>query len=201
MVAHPSAVRLMLRVAQVVPRTESEGPGLRFAVWPQGCPLRCPGCCNPEMLDPLGGTPVPVGQLIEAALAEPAIEGLTLLGGEPFFQAAACAELCAGVRAHGLSVVIFSGYTLAELTAKGADPEWSRLLTQADLLVDGRYERARPETRRRFVGSQNQVLHFLTDRYSPSDPRVHGTNTVEIRLDRGALGVNGWPTLARRVLE
>ena len=39
-----------LPVAQFVPRTEAEGPGRRFALWVQGCPLRCKGCCNPEML-------------------------------------------------------------------------------------------------------------------------------------------------------
>jgi anaerobic ribonucleoside-triphosphate reductase activating protein len=44
-----------LRVAQVVPCTEAEGPGRRFALWFQGCPLRCPGCCNPEMLPFEGG--------------------------------------------------------------------------------------------------------------------------------------------------
>ena len=39
---------LTMQIAQVVPVTEAEGPGKRFAVWFQGCPLRCPGCCNPE---------------------------------------------------------------------------------------------------------------------------------------------------------
>ena len=47
----------ILSVAQIVPITEAEGPGLRFALWFQGCPLRCPGCCNPEMLPFSGGTP------------------------------------------------------------------------------------------------------------------------------------------------
>src|SRR5262245_54990250 len=41
----------LLNVGLIVPRTEAEGPGVRFALWVQGCPLRCPGCCNPEMLE------------------------------------------------------------------------------------------------------------------------------------------------------
>src|ERR1051325_4163119 len=47
----------ILNVAQIVPVTDAEGPGRRFALWFQGCPLRCPGCCNPEMLPFAGGTP------------------------------------------------------------------------------------------------------------------------------------------------
>ena len=53
----PRASRCDLRTgAQIVPCTEAEGPGARFALWFQGCPLRCPGCCNPEMLPFEGGT-------------------------------------------------------------------------------------------------------------------------------------------------
>jgi anaerobic ribonucleoside-triphosphate reductase activating protein len=39
-----------LNVALIIPKTEAEGPGERFAVWVQGCPMRCVGCCNPEFL-------------------------------------------------------------------------------------------------------------------------------------------------------
>jgi anaerobic ribonucleoside-triphosphate reductase activating protein len=39
-----------LRIAQILPSTAAEGPGRRFTLWFQGCPLGCPGCCNPEML-------------------------------------------------------------------------------------------------------------------------------------------------------
>ena len=38
-------------------RTEAEGPGVRFAVWVQGCPMRCPGCCNPQFLPLNSGNP------------------------------------------------------------------------------------------------------------------------------------------------
>ncbi|MFM7150626.1 MAG: 4Fe-4S cluster-binding domain-containing protein, partial [Gemmataceae bacterium] len=51
---------LLLSIAQTVPFTEAEGPGKRFAIWFQGCPFRCPGCCNPEMLPFRGGVPTPL---------------------------------------------------------------------------------------------------------------------------------------------
>lgn len=185
-----------LKVAMVVPRTEAEGPGLRYAVWVQGCPLRCAGCCNPEMLEFAGGEVRDPEDMVEEACAA-GVEGVSLLGGEPFAQADGLAALAEGVRARGLSVMIYSGYTLAELRAlPGEGPR--RLLAAADLLVDGRFEARLRSQRRRFIGSDNQVLHFLSDRYRADDPRLAGGNTVELRLRGGELLLNGWPVLGPR---
>ncbi|HXU00122.1 MAG TPA: 4Fe-4S single cluster domain-containing protein [Polyangia bacterium] len=190
----------VLRVAAVVPDTEAEGPGRRFAVWLQGCPLRCPGCCNPEMLSFRGGETRVPRELAAAACAVPALEGVTLLGGEPFAQAEAAAVFAEIVRAAGLSVMVFSGYTLAELRAF---PQAAALLASCDLLVDGRYDRTRPEPPggRRWIGSANQVMHRLSARYAADDPRFTTGNTVELRLSAAerSLTVNGWPAAASAV--
>ncbi len=188
----------VLRVAQLVPRTEAEGPGHRFAVWLQGCALRCPGCCNPEMFAFERGTAMTVDALAARILATPGIEGLSLLGGEPTSQPGPAAELCERVRAAGLSIMLFSGYTLAELKAQ-ARPEVDRLLATVDLLVDGRYEKDQPETKRRWIGSRNQVMHFLTARYSPDEPQFTAPNTAEVHLIDGKVIINGWPELADRL--
>ena len=188
---------LTLRVADVVRATEAEGPGRRFAVWLQGCPMRCPGCCNPEMLPFEAGRPVSVRRLLEAlesAAKNEGIEGVTLLGGEPFAQAAGAAALAAAVRRR-LSVMVFTGYTLDELH-RMADEAVGELIRQTDVLVDGPYRRDLPERRRRWVGSSNQRVHFLTDRYGPDDPCWRLPNSIEIRLRGGELAVNGYPTAA-----
>lgn len=190
-----------LRVAQLIPCTEAEGPGRRFAIWTQGCPLRCPGCCNPEMLPLEGGEAWSVADLAREVTHTPGIEGVTLVGGEPFAQAAACATLAEAMQVEGLGVMVFTGYTLDELTAPEVDPGWAGLLQVTDLLVDGRYERERSETRRRWIGSSNQRLHFLSDRYAPDDPRLTGPNSVELRFDGRALSVNGWPAAAEELLS
>jgi anaerobic ribonucleoside-triphosphate reductase activating protein len=187
-----------LRVAQIVPRTEAEGPGLRFALWVQGCALRCPGCCNPEMFAFERGTAMTVEALAARVLATPGLEGISLLGGEPFSQPGPAADLCERVRAAGLSVMVFSGFTLAELKAQ-ARPEVERLLATLDLLVDGRFQQDQPETHRRWIGSRNQVMHFLTSRYSPAEARFTAPNTAEVHLVEGKLIVNGWPELADRL--
>src|SRR6202166_4325132 len=101
----------ILSIAQIVPGTEAEGPGRRFALWFQGCPLRCPGCCNPEMLPFAGGQAVELPALLEQ-IRSSNVEGITLLGGEPLAHAADGAALARAMRDLGLSVMVFSGYTL-----------------------------------------------------------------------------------------
>lgn len=185
----------ILRVGHVVPDTQAEGPGRRFAVWVQGCPLRCAGCCNPELLGFSGGVEWATDALAERILATPGIEGVSFLGGEPMAQAAAVLEVVGRVRAAGLSIMVYTGFTLTELLHR-RQTEIRSILERVDLLVDGPYERDRPEEKRRWIGSENQVMHFLSDRYSPLEPRFYGDNTVEIRLGPEGLVVNGWPAAA-----
>src|SRR5262245_7787556 len=186
---------LLLRVAQIVPCTEAEGPGKRFALWFQGCPLRCPGCCNPEMLPFEGGHFLPladvVQQLSTAATAH-RLEGLTLLGGEPLAHAASAAALARSAHALGLDVMVFSGYLLED-ARQMPDSAVGELLDETDILVDGPYIRELPETKRRWIGSSNQRVHFLSARSNPDDPRWRQPNTLEIRLRDGELSVNGFP--------
>jgi anaerobic ribonucleoside-triphosphate reductase activating protein len=185
-----------IAVALVVPATEAEGPGRRYALWVQGCPMRCPGCCNPEMLEFAGGTRRRPATLVAEAVAA-GVDGVSLLGGEPFAQAAALAEFAEGVRRAGLSVMIYTGFTIEELRASPL-PGVARLLAAADLLVDGRFDAKLRSERRRFIGSDNQRLHLLSDRYAADDPALAGPQTVEIRLRGGELTINGWPVLGAR---
>ena len=91
----------------------------------------------------------------------------------------------------------FSGYRLAELRAM-TDPDVQRLLQATDLLVDGLYDRNRPDTTRRWIGSTNQQIHFLTDRYRADDPCWSEPDTLEIRLQDGDVMINGFPANAAK---
>ena len=44
-----------LQLAGVIRESIVDGPGIRFVVFTQGCPHRCPGCHNPATHDPAGG--------------------------------------------------------------------------------------------------------------------------------------------------
>ena len=186
-----------IRIAAVVPVTEAEGPGARFAVWVQGCAIRCPGCCNPHMFDAEGGEAVePEDLLARLDEVRGRVEGITLLGGEPFEQAAALVPFVRGARERGSSVVAFSGYRIEELR-RDRPPSARELLDAVDLLVDGPFVTSLPGSRRRWAGSDNQDFHFLTDRYSPGVEVISAgepERTVELRLGAdGWVERSGWP--------
>ncbi len=194
--------KITTRISQTVSCTEAEGPGNRYALWFQGCPLRCPSCCNPEYLSFQGGVLRSVSEILQEILEinsanklteKLTIEGITLLGGEPFAHSQFAAHLAREVQQHQLSVMVFTGYTRQQLEEQ-KDFWVDLLLTHTDILVDGPYLRDYPDTQRRWIGSTNQQIHFLTDRYAPDDPCWQKRNTLEIRLSaEGQLVVNGFP--------
>jgi anaerobic ribonucleoside-triphosphate reductase activating protein len=181
----------LLNLHRIVDVTAAEGPGLRCAVWTQGCSVRCPGCFNPQTWTTRGGTLLPWQDLVSRVLAISGIEGVTLLGGEPFDQPSPLGEFAAAVRAEGLSVMTFTGHVLEELPP-------SKLLDSTDLLVDGPFLADRPETSRPWVGSVNQRFHFLTGRYDESIFTTPNRLELTIAPD-GAIELNGFATI--EVLE
>ena len=187
-----------INVGMIIPCTEAEGPGKRFAVWVQGCPMRCKGCCNPEYLEFEDKRVMTVDQIMKMVLeakSSHGVEGVTLLGGEPFSQAAALATLAGRVKKASMSVMVFSGFTKAALD-KMAAPGVAELLAATDLLVDGPFMQDRLDKRRRWIGSQNQEAYALTPVYEGLvEEWDTSPNTLEIRVVNGRLQVNGSPFL------
>lgn len=181
----------MIRVGRVVPKTRAEGPGLRFAMWVQGCRMGCPGCYARALWDESGGMETDEDALLEELRkVSGEVEGVTLLGGEPFLQAGALARFAGAARELGLSVLTFTGYCYEDLL-RGGDREALALLAATDLLIDGPYLQEQRDFSRPLVGSRNQQFRFLTERYSPADLE-RCRNRVEVRLGKdGVLRVNG----------
>lgn len=191
---------IKIRLANIVDETQAEGPGKRMAFWVQGCSIRCTNCCNPEMFDPTLGTDHLFDDLTERMTVNKTsrkIEGITILGGEPFDQAFEAGFLAKTAQKLGLTVMVFSGYTLTSLRRR-QDAKVNSFINNIDLLVDGPYNHKMPEPPppigRRWIGSSNQIMHYLTNAYSDADPRMRSPNTVEIRLTKKKLDVNGWPS-------
>ena len=100
----------------------------------------------------------------------------------------------AGAQALALSVMVFTGYTLEELETAPL-PGSDLLLSNTDVLVDGRYVEDLPETHRAWAGSSNQRFHYLTSRYDSTIERSGGgSQRVEVRVsESGRVELNGWP--------
>jgi anaerobic ribonucleoside-triphosphate reductase activating protein len=179
-------MREWLNVARVLCPTRVNGPGARAAVWVQGCTLRCRGCFNPEthahearqLLDP---------RRLGESLAGEGVEGLTLLGGEPFQQAAASAALAEAARAGGLSVITYSGYAWSYLR-DCRHPDVRRLVAASDVLVTGPWVEGLREPRPSLRGSTNQEFVLLTDRYRRADLDLDAEATaIEVRVGADGL--------------
>lgn len=148
---------MKIRIAGTVNDSIVDGPGLRFSVFTQGCPHGCPGCHNPETHDPTGGQETDTAALIEKMGKNPLLSGLTLSGGDPMLQAAACCELARAAHEKGLNVWLYTGYTWEELMEEN-DPERMALLRETDVLVDGRFVLAERSLELDYRGSRNQRL-------------------------------------------
>ena len=180
---------MRVNLARTLARSAANGPGERFVVWVQGCPMACPGCWNPDTWAFERRDLRSVEDLALDILATEGIEGVTFTGGEPFAQARALTALAERVRASGLSVFVFTGYDLDEL----ARSEHRAMLAVTDVLVAGRYVGAERATGLAWRGSANQRVHFLSDRYGPADMKE--VAEVEFHIDKdGTLTVTGFPT-------
>lgn len=148
-----------VQVAGIVRESIVDGPGLRFVLFVQGCPHRCPGCHNPQTHDPAGGSPVPPERILEEFDKNPLVRGMTLSGGEPVDQAERLVPLCDEVLRRGKDLVLFTGYTFEELLKLGQGrPAVLSLLSKCRLLIDGRFVEAQKDLSLTFAGSRNQRL-------------------------------------------
>lgn len=156
---------LRLNLAERCRQTRSLGPGLRYALWVQGCPFDCPSCLAADWVIRRVNRLIAVESIVQDILDTPEVEGLTLSGGEPMLQPRACRCLIEQVRSRraDFTLVLYTGFTLEELRTQG-HPERLALLDCVDVLIDGRYQ-AEFNDNRGLRGSSNQRIHCLTNAY------------------------------------
>ena len=154
----------IMNYAEIKKVDVANGPGVRVSLFVSGCTHHCPGCFNPETWDFAYGTEFGEAEIekILALLAPDYIEGLTILGGEPFEpqNQETVLKLVKRVRKElpGKSIWCFSGY-IYEFLADGKIGEHSReLLRQLDVLVDGPFVMKMKDLKLKFRGSSNQRI-------------------------------------------
>ena len=149
--------KMQLKTAGWTNDSITDGPGIRFVIFTQGCPRSCPGCHNPQTQCVEGGTWTDTEQLLDRIRSNPLLDGVTFSGGEPFLQAKALVWFAREIHKLGLSVITYTGYTWEELENSN-NPDWKELIQETDILVDGPYIEAERSLMIRFRGSKNQRL-------------------------------------------
>ena len=144
-----------IRIAGTVDDSIVDGEGLRYTIFVQGCPRRCPGCHNPETQCFEVGRLADTAELLAEIAANPLLTGVTFSGGEPFMQPAPLVEIARACHSRGLSIWSYTGFTLQELHARH-DTAVEALLSEVDVLVDGDYREAERDLTLMFRGSRNQ---------------------------------------------
>ncbi len=144
----------------------ANGEGVRTTLFVSGCTNHCEHCFQPETWDFGYGEPFTdeVADEIIKSLEPYYVNGLTLLGGEPFEpkNQPELVKLLRRVRAErpDKNVWCFTGFTLdGELQREGAYPRTEytdEMLSLIDVLVDGRFVNSLKDISLRFRGSSNQ---------------------------------------------
>lgn len=183
-----------MQVARKKSHCRALGPGVRSVIWFHGCTRRCPGCIAETMNQTATYETVSPELLANWVLQQTGIEGITLSGGEPFQQPSAEMELFLSLvkQNSDLSVICYTGYIWEELVVDGKQ----NILQYIDVLIDGAYIQ-KLDIGQRWRGSENQLFHFLTERYrSKSGAWFRAKERqVEIDLDMdGNILISGVPS-------
>lgn len=141
--------------AQIRKYDVANGFGIRVSIFCTGCTHKCPGCFNELYQDPNYGDKWTEKEtdLVLEYMKDPAVKGLTLLGGEPF-QNTWLVDVIRKVKAEtGKEIWAYSGYIYENLIK---DPKRLEMLKECDVLVDGPFVQDLLNLKLKFRGSSNQ---------------------------------------------
>lgn len=156
--------RETLRISRVAAPVTVLGPGVRVALWVQGCTIGCRGCASVDTWSTDGGSNAEIGTLaaeLARIAAEVGATGLTVTGGEPFQQPDETAQLIEAARAtwpvgEAMDALVFTGYAAAAARRRAPG-----LWAVADTVIAGPYRRDRPSPHP-LLGSANQTIETNT---------------------------------------
>lgn len=149
------------KIADYKPFNFVDGEGVRCSLYVSGCLFDCPGCYNLAAQNFNYGkvyTQELEDKIIDD-LSQSYVQGLTLLGGEPFLNTWVCLKLINRVRkefGNKKDIWSWSGYTWDELMQE--TPDKKEMLSKIDILVDGRFMDDLKDLTLQFRGSSNQRI-------------------------------------------
>ena len=146
-------------IARILYPVEVLGPGKRIGIWFCGCPRRCDGCSNPELWnfqDKYKTSLSTVKKLVDKICGAHEVNGFTITGGDPFFQADDLIELIKNIKSISDDIIVYTGYLKDELPPQS--------LKDIAVLIDGEYIKER-NNNCILRGSDNQNIYILNDKY------------------------------------
>jgi len=179
-----------LNVANILERTEVNGPGVRTLLHLQGCRIHCPGCFNEWSWEDREVRLVEARELAAELLH--ANNQISISGGEPMDQEEGLLELVEELRRldGGCSVLLFTGYTEKQLSGK---PLWARIKDMLDIAVIGPYVRNKP-TRQGLRSSLNQTVYYGPRQRKDRIEMLTGASVEAIVSPDGTIHMTGFPT-------
>lgn len=141
-----------------------DGPGTRFVVFVQGCPMRCAYCHNPDTWEMNGGTMMEPSYIIEQYERNSAFYrnggGLTVTGGEPLMQVDFLIELFTLAKEKGIHTCIDS----SGIAFNPGNTAWieklDKLMTLTDLVMLD-IKHINPDKHKELTSQPNQhILEF-----------------------------------------
>ncbi len=146
-----------MRISGIIDESIVDGEGIRTAIFMQGCLHHCPGCHNPDTHALNGGKEMTLDEIEKRVINNVSIDGITLTGGDPFYQLEAMIDLLDMAKKHNLSTWVYTGYKYEELLNLGkTDNRYLQILEKTDVLVDGPYIKELRDISLLFRGSSNQ---------------------------------------------
>ncbi|CAM3617688.1 anaerobic ribonucleoside-triphosphate reductase activating protein [Erysipelothrix urinaevulpis] len=147
---------MKIRLSSFVKDSIVDGEGIRSVIFTQGCPHNCPGCHNQKAIPFEGGELIDTDEVIKQTIAA-GHQKVTFSGGEPFAQPKELYIIAKALREAGFNIWSYSGYTYNALI-RHHDPYVQKLLSQLDILVDGRFLLEKRSIAALFRGSTNQRI-------------------------------------------
>jgi anaerobic ribonucleoside-triphosphate reductase activating protein len=147
-----------MQIDRIYYPVETPGYGKRLGIWTIGCPHNCNNCSNPELQNINTDKDIVIDDLAKIIWRfKDKIDGVTITGGDPFYQYAALLDLLKTISNIGIiDVLVYTGYTLNEIKKLN----WVEALEYIGVLVDGKYE-TKLDNGIGIIGSQNQEVYIL----------------------------------------
>ncbi|WP_099203594.1 anaerobic ribonucleoside-triphosphate reductase activating protein [Miniphocaeibacter massiliensis] len=162
-----------MRYAQIREFDVANGPGVRTTIFVTGCTIGCKNCFNKEYQDFNFGTvwtDEETKQILNN-LSSDIIEGLTILGGEPFDNTEGLLKVVLDIRKKSnKSIWIFSGRVFEKLIEVENN---KKLLKLCDVLVDGPFIEEKKNLRLKFRGSENQRIIDLKKTFENNEVIIY----------------------------